>query len=102
MTEKKKLELEKQAMVLGKRESKTVVIDGKKYFLCGTCLVYEDELCDRVRECFELLAEIFGVELSEEERCDDLEDYVSEVRDEVFDRFEKLTNGEVIIGSTEY
>jgi hypothetical protein len=66
--------------------------------LVGTCLAYEDELCDKVRDSFNTLAEIFGVKLDE----DKLEDCVSEVRDEVLDRFEKMTNGEVIFGSDSY
>ena len=73
-------------------------ISGKNYFLVGTCLAYEDELCDKVRDAFNTLAEIFGVKLDE----DKLEDSVSEVRDEVLDRFEKMTNGEVIFGSDSY
>ena len=54
--------------------------------------------CDKVRDAFNTLAEIFGVKLDE----DKLEDSVSEVRDEVLDRFEKMTNGEVIFGSDSY
>ena len=95
-------QLTQQAMTLGKRESKTVEKDGVKYLMCGTSLVYEDDLCDKVHECFKCLCEIFGIELTEEQKCDDLEMYVSEVRDEVMDRFEKLVNGKVIFGSIEY
>lgn len=90
--------LQNKASELGKHESETVEVDGKKYYLCGTDLVYEDELCDKVRDAYKLLADIFGVELDE----DDLENAVSEVRDEVLTRFEKITNGEVIWGSNEY
>ena len=90
--------MQNKASGLGKCETMTVEKDGKKYFLVGTCLAYEDELCDKVRDAFSTLAEIFGVDLDE----DRLEDCVSEVRDEVLDRFEKMTNGEVIFGSTEY
>lgn len=87
-----------KARELGKRETMTIEEGGKKYYLAGTCLAYEDELCDKVRDAYNTLAEIFGVKLDE----DDLEDYVSEVRDEILGYFEKLTNGEVILGSEEY
>lgn len=90
--------MQSKASELGKHETMTVEKDGKKYFLVGTCLAYEDELCDKVRDAYNTLAEIFGVKLDE----DDLENYVSEVRDEVLDRFEKMTNGKVIFGSEEY
>lgn len=102
MTEEEKLGVYKQAMLLSKREAKTVSRGEKKYLLCGTPLAYEDDLCDKVHECFKCLCEIFKIELSEEQKCDDLEMYVSEVRDEVMDRFEKLVNGKVIFGSIEY
>ena len=90
--------MKNKAAELSKHESMTVEKDGKKYFLVGTCLAYEDELCDKIRDAYNTLAEIFGVELNK----DNLEDYVSEVRDEVLDRFEKMTNGEVIFGSDSY
>ena len=90
--------MQNKASELSKHETMTVEKDGKKYFLVGTCLAYEDELCDKVRDAFNTLADIFGVELDE----DKLEDCVSEVRDEVLDRFEKMTNGEVIFGSDSY
>ena len=90
--------MQSKASELGKHETMTVEKDGKKYFLVGTCLAYEDELCDKVRDAYNTLAEIFGVKLDE----DDLENYVSEVRDEILDRFEKMTNGKVIFGSEEY
>lgn len=90
--------MQSKASELGKCETMTVEKDGKKYFLVGTCLAYEDELCDKVRDAYDTLAEIFGVKLDE----DDLENYVSEVRDEVLDRFEKMTNGKIIFGSHEY
>ena len=90
--------MQSKASELGKCGTMTVEKDGKKYFLVGTCLAFEDELCDKVRDAYDTLAEIFGVKLDE----DDLENYVSEVRDEVLDRFEKMTNGEIIFGSHEY
>lgn len=90
--------MQNKASELCKCDTMTVEKDGKKYFLVGTCLAYEDELCDKVRDAFTTLAEIFGVKLDE----DKLEDCVSEVRDEVLDRFEKMTNGEVIFGSDSY
>ncbi len=90
--------MQNKASELRKCETMTVEKDGKNYFLVGTCLAYEDELCDKVRDAFNTLAEIFGVKLDE----DKLEDSVSEVRDEVLDRFEKMTNGEVIFGSDSY
>lgn len=90
--------MQNKASELGKCETMTVEKDGKKYFLVGTCLVYEDELCDKVRDAYNTLAEIFGVKLDE----DRLEDCVSEVRDEVLDRFEKMVNGEIIFGSDSY
>ena len=90
--------MQNKASELGKCGTMTVEKDGKKYFLVGTCLAFEDELCDKVRDAYDTLAEIFGVKLDE----DDLENYVSEVRDEVLDRFEKMTNGEIIFGSHEY
>lgn len=90
--------MQSKASELGKCETMTVEKDGKKYFLVGTCLAYEDELCDKVRDAYNTLAEIFGVKLDE----DNLENCVSEVRDEVLDRFEKMTNGEVIFGNVEY
>jgi len=90
--------MQNKASELGKCGTMTVEKDGKKYFLVGTCLAFEDELCDKVRDAYDTLAEIFGVKLDE----DDLENYVSEVRDEVLVRFEKMTNGEIIFGSHEY
>lgn len=90
--------MQNKASELEKRETMTVEKDGKKYFLVGTCLAYEDELCDKVRDAFNTLAEVFGVKLDE----DNLEDSVSEVRDEILDRFEKMTNGKVIFGNVEY
>lgn len=90
--------MQNKASELGKYNTMTVEKDGKKYFLVGTCLAYEDDLCDKVRDAYNLLADIFGVELDE----DDLENAVSEVRDEVLTRFEKMTNGEVIFGSNSY
>ena len=90
--------MQNKASELGKYNTMTVEKDGKKYFLVGTCLAYEDELCDKVRDAYNLLADIFGVKLDE----DDLENAVSEVRDEVLDRFEKMTNGEIIFGSHSY
>lgn len=38
--------LVEKAEGLGKRETQTVEVEGKKYLLCGTCLAYEDELCE--------------------------------------------------------
>lgn len=90
--------MQNKASELCKCDTMTVEKDGKKYFLVGSCLAYEDELCDKVRDAFNTLAEIFGVKLDE----DKLEDSVSEVRDEVLDRFEKMTNGEIIFGSDSY
>lgn len=90
--------MQNKASELGKCETMTVEKDGKKYFLVGTCLAYEDELCDKVRDAYNLLAEIFGVKLDE----DNLENYVSEVRDEILDRFEKMTNGEIVFGNYSY
>lgn len=90
--------MQNKASELGKHETMTVEKDGKKYFLVGTCLAYEDELCDKVRDAYNTLAEIFGVKLDE----DNLEDCVSEVRDEILDRFEKMTNGKIIFGSDSY
>jgi hypothetical protein len=90
--------MQNKAKDLGKHETMTLEKDGKTYFLCGTCLAYEDELCDKIRNAYNSLAEIFGVELDE----DYLEDFVSEVRDELLERFESMTNGEIIFGSTEY
>lgn len=90
--------MQNKASELGKYNTMTVEKDGKKYFLVGTCLAYEDDLCDKVRDAYNLLADIFGVKLNE----DDLETAVSEVRDEVLTRFEKMTNGKVIFGSDSY
>lgn len=77
--------MQNKASELRKCETMTVEKDGKKYFLVGTCLAYEDELCDKVRDAFNTLAEIFGVKLD----VDKLEDSVSEVRDEVLDLLKK-------------
>ena len=90
--------MQNKAKELGKHETMTVNSDGKNYLLCGTCLAYEDELCDKVRDAYNLLADIFGTELDE----DDLENAVSEVRDEILTRFEELTNGKIVYGSVNY
>lgn len=92
------LALTEKAMVLGKRETQTVETDGKNYLLCGTCLAYEDELCDKVFETFKSLGEIFGIAVT----WDDFSDDISEIRDLFLEKFEETTNSKVIIGSTKY
>ena len=42
--------MQTKARELGKRETMTIEEGGKKYYLAGTCLAYEDELCDKVRD----------------------------------------------------
>ena len=86
----------------GKYAAKTVVKNGVRSLLCATPLAYEDDLCEKVRDCFNLMSDIFGIKLSEEDRCDNLEDYVSEVRDEIINRFERLVKGRIIYGYVEY
>jgi hypothetical protein len=90
--------LVEKAKGLGKCETQAVEVDGKKYLLCGTCLAYEDELCDKVFETFKLLGEIFGQTVT----WDDFSDDISEIRDMFLEKFEKTTNSEVVRGSTEY
>ena len=83
---------------LGPHETMTVEVEGKKYLLCGTCLAYEDDLCDKVFETFKLLGEVFGQIVT----WDDFSDDISEIRDMFLEKFEKTTNSELVIGSTEY
>ena len=85
----------------GKRASMTIVKDRVRHILCATPLAYEDDLCDKVRDCFTTLAEILKINLSEEEQGN-LEDYVSEVRDEVLERFENLVGSRIVYGYVEY
>ncbi len=90
--------LVEKAARLGKRETQTVEVEGKKYLLCGTCLAYEDDLCDKVFETFKLLGEIFGQTVT----WDDFSDDISEIRDMFLEKFEKTTDSQLVIGSTEY
>ena len=83
---------------LGKRESKVITDNGKKLYLAGTCLVYEDELCDQIYETFKLLGEIFGQTVTWEDFCDD----ISEIRDSFIEKFEERTNGQIVYGSDQY
>jgi len=98
MTREEIIELTAKAMKLGKKQYKIIKENGKKYYLCGTCLVYEDDLCEHIRDSFQLLASIFEAELDE----DDLENEVSETRDIILEKFEKLTNGKFIYGGSSY
>lgn len=97
MTDTEK-EIKVLAANLGKHECRKVVKGKKKYLLCGTCLAYEDELCENIRESFIMLAKLFDLKPN----IDSLEDCVSEVRDEVLKKFEELVNGKFIYGSNEY
>ncbi len=90
--------LVKKAEGFGKRETQTVEVDGKKYLLCGTCLAYEDDLCDKVFETFKMLGEMFGQTVT----WDDFSDDISEIRDLFLKKFEETTDSEIVIGSTEY
>jgi len=89
------------ANTLDAKEFKIVNSNDKKYILCGSCLPYEDELCDDVRTAFKTLSNIFGIELDEDNK-DDLETNVSEIRDEILKRFEKMTNSKIVNGNNEY
>ncbi len=86
------------ANTLDAKETKIVNSNDKKYILCGSCLSYKDELCDDVKTAFKALSNIFGIELDE----DDLETNVSEIRDEILKRFEKMTNSKIVIGNNKY
>ena len=78
--------LKKLAMELTKHEAKKVNVDGKDYLLVGTCLAYEDDVCEDIRDAFMYLIKLFDLKVD----VDRLEDFVSEVRDEVVDKFEQL------------
>lgn len=91
-------EMTGEAMALGKREVQKVEKDGKNYLLCGTCLAYEDEVCDQIYETFKTLGEIFGVEVTWEDFCDD----ISEIRDSFIEKFEERTNSQIVYGSSQY
>ena len=93
---------EKQAKVLcdedGKYATKKVVNNGVHYCLCATPLAVEGEVEDAISECFASLADKFEIPYDD----DDAVDYVSAIRDEIFDAFEKLVKGKIVYGYTEY
>ena len=90
--------IQQAADQLGKYEAKTETHEKRKWFLNGTCLTYEDELCENVRNSFNLLAELFGEELDE----DKLEDAVSGIRDRIIHKFERLARGKMVWGNKAY
>ena len=82
----------------GKYAAMCIVHNGIHYCLCGTPLAIESEVESRVIECFETLADLFHIPYKDE----DVFDYVSEIRDEIIESFEKLVKGKVVYGYEEY
>ena len=93
---------EKQAQELcdteGKYATKKVVKNGIHYCLCATPLAIEGEVEDKITDCFAFLADAFKIPYDDS----DAVDYVSEVRDELLDAFEKLVKGKIVYGYIEY
>lgn len=85
------IEQAKESLSLGKRDYETVLIDGKKVTICGTCLVYEDMVWNAARELFEDASNRLGYWADLSNEYDDSYDFgASLVRDAVIEAIEKV------------
>lgn len=83
-----------------KYQSERVLIDGKKTLLCGTCLVYEDNLWGGMYETLKVMLETCQIE---EDDCDGIiTDKASVLRDNVIEWIEKEYDVQIVTVYDEY
>lgn len=97
------IEEAKEELDLGKYEHEKIMVDGKEVVMCGTCLVYEDEVWNAARELFVTASDALGYQVKDGEDYDDCYDYgASLVRDAVIKAIEEVFDCKVEHQHDEY
>ena len=85
------IEQAKENMDLGKYECEKILVGDQIVTMCGTCLVYEDEVWNDARDLFIKASNMLGYHKREKGGYDDCYDYgASLVRDAVIKAIEEV------------
>ena len=95
-------EMKEYGKYFGKQEIGEVLCKGKRTFLCGTDLAFENETCMYAENALVSVAKIFGLDKEMKDLIEKDCYCVSKMRDNLLETIEKALNVSIEIASDEY